>query len=245
MPPWKLNWWLSKQENSLFFENMYKADARAELIESLFYFMVLAFTKWEQIHGFGVHVLFLPRACNLEHHLVPGSHPSYPLDYFLCWAGGKKIWWKTLPSVSSPPRCNMVGSVWKSQSPRSKFYKRIQCRVSVEEASWPKSAKGKQWYGSEPEWIYLIQPSVTWIVQFEDSYHWKSNIFGSSSAGSSKEMTTGAKPIVGKWTAKVSGRCCESPARGDGREDGIFPPTLLPVWPWWDYGRCNRIVHFL
>lgn len=72
---------------------MYKADARAELIESLFYFMALAFAKWEQIRVFGVHVLFLPRACNLEHHLareesLPGSHPSYPLDYFLCWAGG-------------------------------------------------------------------------------------------------------------------------------------------------------------
>lgn len=118
-------------------------------------------------------------------------------------------------------------------------------RVGREEASGPKLARGKQWYSSRPEWIYLIQPSVTWIVRFEDSYHWKSNIFGSSSAGSSKEMTTGAKPIVGKWTAKVSGQCCESPARGDGGVDRIFPPTLLPVWPWRDYGRCNRIVHFL
>lgn len=49
----------------------------------------------------------------------------------------------------------------------------LQCmqRVGREEASGPKSARGKQWYSSKPEWIYLIQPSVTWIVRFEDSYH--------------------------------------------------------------------------
>lgn len=73
---------------------MYKADARAEQIESLFYFMAPAFAKVGSRHKSSFHVLFLPRACNLEHHLVreqglPGRHPSYPLNYFLCWVGGR------------------------------------------------------------------------------------------------------------------------------------------------------------
>lgn len=79
----------------------------------------------------------------------------------------KNITKSLLPAVLQYARLG----VKVAQSQVQVLQEKCMQRVGREEASGPKSPRAKQWYSSKPEWIYLIQLSVTWIVRFEDSYH--------------------------------------------------------------------------
>lgn len=147
MPPWKLKWWLSKQENSFFFENMYKADACAEQIESLFYFMAPAFAKVGSRHKstssaftfyFSFACVIWNTICCVSRVYQGVTHHIRSIISYVGWGGGKKYGEKH--HQESPPRCVAICSArCESRAvPSTSSTRQVYAESRKRRSIWPK-----------------------------------------------------------------------------------------------------------